>query len=99
MIPVINPLHHATQVAARIRDRRLERGWSQREIAERAGIKLPTYIQFERSGKIAFVRLIKIIDVLGLAGQLDSLAAGEDFSTRTLDDVLKPKRQRGRRTP
>ena len=97
MISLHSPIQMAEHLARRVRERRLEKGWSQKELSERAGIKLPTYVQFERSGKIAFLRLIKVLDVLGLAQQIDTLAAADDFSTRTLDDILKPKRQRGRR--
>lgn len=87
----------ATKLARRIRSRRLEKGWSQAEMAERAGIRPATYILFERTGKISLLRLIKLLDVLGVASQVDLMATGEDYTTKTVEDILQPERRRGRR--
>jgi transcriptional regulator with XRE-family HTH domain len=66
MIPVeLLPAHEvARSVAARVRALRLERGWTQQETAARAGIALPTYRAFERTGRISLERLLKIAIVL-----------------------------------
>lgn len=97
MISLESPTRLISDTAKRVRDRRLERGWSQKELAARSGLKLPTYVQFERTGNIAFLRLVKILLILGDAKAIQALGAEEDFSMRTLDEVLSPKRQRGRR--
>ncbi|MDZ4259804.1 MAG: helix-turn-helix transcriptional regulator [Gemmatimonadales bacterium] len=55
----------ATQLAARVARARLDAGWSQAELAERAGITLATYRRFEQTGKISLDRLIRVMSVLG----------------------------------
>ena len=85
------------ELAVRLRSRRLQRGWTQAELAERAGIKAATYVLFERSGRISLARLLKVLDVLGLAEEIDRIGRGEDLSGMRLEDVVAPQRQRGRR--
>jgi transcriptional regulator with XRE-family HTH domain len=97
MLTLATPSESALALAKRLRERRLERGWSQEEIAERAGISAGTYVLFERTGKISLVRLIKLLEVLGLMSQIDQVAAADSFASKTLDEITAPKRQRGRR--
>lgn len=80
-----------------MRERRLRRGWAQAELAERAGLKLPTYILFERSGQIALTRLIKVLEVVDLLGEFERLGSGEDLAGQPLNKLLVPMRHRGRR--
>lgn len=97
MLSLSTPSESAVALAKRVRERRLERGWSQEEIAERAGISAGTYVLFERTGKISLLRLIRLLDVLGLMAQIDQIAAADSFAAKTLDEITAPKRQRGRR--
>jgi hypothetical protein len=68
-------------------------------MARRAGVKEPTYVVFERHGKISLLRLLKILDVLDLLPEFDQIGRGDDLRTLTLADVLKPERKRGSRQP
>ncbi|MDB6093313.1 MAG: family transcriptional regulator [Verrucomicrobia bacterium] len=85
----------ALELAARVRGRRLQRGWTQAEISRRAGIREPTYVVFERTGKISLIRLLKIFDLLGLMESFDQIAREPDLAGMTLEQVTKPTRQRG----
>jgi len=87
----------ARELADRVRTRRLRRVWTQAEMAQRAGIKVPTYIHFERTGQISLLRLLKILGVLDLLPEFERIGQTEDLHGLTLDDVVKPERQRGRR--
>lgn len=87
----------AINLASRVRERRLSRGWTQDEMAQRAGMKTPTYVLFERTGRIALTRLLKIFEVLGWLDAFDQLGRGQDFSGASLDDLTQPERKRGRR--
>jgi len=73
---------------------RLERGWTQRELARRSGVALTTLKQFERTGKIALERLVAIAVVLGAVQPLGELFA--PGPARTLDELERraalPKR-------
>lgn len=93
------PAEVALELADRVRDRRLARGWTQAELAERAGLALPTLKRFERTGQISLDRLLRVASALG---------ALEDFRApfapppaRSLDQIEDqtsgPKRRYGRR--
>lgn len=89
----------ASELAGRIRSRRLQRGWTQAELARRAGIKEPTYVLFERTGRIALLRLLKVLDVLGLLEEIDRIGREPDLAGIKLEDLVKPERKRGSRQP
>jgi len=96
MITLSSPLEIAKTLAVRVRERRLERGWSQAEIARRAGVKLATYVLFERTGRVSLVRFIGILDVLGLSGEQEQLGKAALPAGGSLADLAKPLPQRGR---
>ncbi len=87
----------ARELAGRLRQRRLRRGWTQAEMAERAGLKPATYVLFERSGQISLLRLLKVLEVLDLLDEFDRIGRGEDLANLTLDEITRPERRRGRR--
>ena len=51
------PKEVSLSVAKRVRMRRLELNMTQVELSHKAGIPLPTYRKFERTGVIAFAKL------------------------------------------
>ena len=97
MLSLLSPSEVACQLALRVRERRLRRRWTQAELAERAGLKVPTYIHFERTGQIALTRLIKVLEVVDLLGEFERLGASEDLAGQPLARLLVPQRHRGRR--
>lgn len=87
----------ARELAARVRRLRLERGWTQRELAERAGISPATYQLFELKGRIALERLVNVAIALSRAGEIENLFSPAPI--RSVDDLMpKPERRRGRRS-
>ena len=96
MITLQSPSEIAQLLARRVREQRLERGWSQAEIARRAGVKLATYILFERTGRVSLLRFVGILDVLGLSGELAQLGKTALPAGASLADLTKPLPQRGR---
>lgn len=66
MLPVElqTPGEIARSLSDRVRLLRLQRRWTQQEIADRAGVTLATYRRFERTGRIALERLLRIAVIL-----------------------------------
>lgn len=60
-------------VARIVRDVRLARGWSQRELAERTGLAQSTISRIERAGLVdlTFVTAANLLDALGVRAALD----------------------------
>lgn len=87
-------------LAQRAKVLRLERGWTQQETAERAGLALATYQRFERTGRIALERLLKLAVVLDARGGFEHLfVTGPARSLAELEQRLgRPARKRGKRS-
>jgi transcriptional regulator with XRE-family HTH domain len=93
------PSDMARMLARRVRTLRLDRGWTQQELAERAGLALATYRRFERSGHISLERLLKLAVVLDARGGFDRLfVRPRARSLAELERQGEPQaRKRGRR--
>ena len=98
MLSLKSPAEIAAELADRVRQRRLRRAWTQAELAARAGLKTPTYVLFERTGRIALLRLLKLLEILDLLDEFDRIGRGEDLAGLSLDEVARPERRRGRRS-
>lgn len=86
------------QLAGRVRELRLQRGWTQQEMADRAAVTLATYRRFERTGRIALERLLRIAVVLDARAGFDHLfALPAARSLAELAERTQPTRRRGRR--
>ena len=83
-------------IAQRVRAARLGRGWSQEEIASRAGIPLPTYRLFERTGRIASPALIRVAAALGRLSEFDGLFQARPTSLDQVVGQQSPGRKRGK---
>ena len=98
MLAIKSPVEIASEMAGRLRERRLHRGWTQGELAKRAGIRPATYVLFERTGRISLLRLLKVFEVLDLAEEFDRIGRSEDLAGMTMNQLLTPQRQRGMRS-
>lgn len=102
MLPIElqGPRDLARMLAGRIRALRLDRGWTQQETAERAGLAPATYRHFERTGQISLERLLKLAVVLDARGGLDGLFVRPPArSLAELEErAERQTRRRGRRS-
>ena len=93
-----SPNEVATQLATRVKARRLELNLTQEGLATRAGIKFATYRRFEQTGEISLRGLIQIAFALNTLAEFDNLFAQKQY--QSLDDVLneqKANRKRGKK--
>ncbi len=93
-----NPSTIAAEIAARVKQRRLENNLTQAGLAERAGIPLPTYRLFEKTGRISLTGLLQIAYALDCTDDFASLFARRQW--QSLDEMLENKninRKRGTR--
>ena len=93
-----SPQELMTGIAARVKARRLELRYTQNELAARAGIPLPTYRRFERSGEIALRGLVMLGIALDATAEFPALFSAKSYTS--IDDLLLSagkKAQRGKR--
>lgn len=81
------------QIGGRLRTHRRARGWSQAELARRAGVSLSTLKLMEREGLGSLQRLAKVAVILDLDGELRELFSGPPAYASN-DAVLRATRRR-----
>lgn len=91
----------AHEIARRVRAVRVARGFTQAALSVRSGVSLGSYRRFEQTGRIEFVSLIRIAQVLHLDQDLESLfqcpvVQSLDELERMID--RKPKNPRTRKS-
>ncbi|MDZ7856106.1 helix-turn-helix domain-containing protein [Sphaerotilus sp.] len=57
----------------RLKGVRLTRGWTQAELARRAGVSRGTIVTLEGHGQTTLASLVRVVQVLGLENELQSL--------------------------
>ncbi len=86
-------------VAGRVKQRRLEKGWTQKVLAAKAGVTLPSYRRFETTGEISLRSLIMLAFALDMTDEFEALFSNKAY--QSVDDILKAEqsnqRKRGRR--
>ena len=89
-----SPYEVLLSVAHRVRMRRLELNMTQAELAQKAGVPLPTYRKFERTGVIAFAKLLQIAFALDTLDDFEALFSQRKYLTT--EDVLNKGKKRER---
>lgn len=80
------------EVAARVKQRRKEKRYTQAEMARRAGMSLASYKRFEQTGQIAFASLANIAIVLHCEQDFDELFSHPQYDS--IEDVLAYRKKR-----
>ena len=92
----VNSLDVLIQISRRVKERRLELNLTQEGVAVRAGLKLPTYRRFERTGKISLEGLVRIGFALNSLGDFEVLFSKKQY--QSIDEILSEQtiiRKRG----
>ena len=86
-------------IAKRVKQRRLEKGWTQNMLATKAGVSLASYRRFESSGEISLRSLVMLAFALEMTDEFENLFSRKTY--QSIDDIIKaeqPKqRKRGNR--
>ena len=85
-IKIKTPQDILLQTAARVKARRLELNLTQEGLAVRAGLKLPTYRHFERTGEISWRGLLQIGFALNALQDFEGLFAQRQY--QSIDEIL-----------
>ncbi len=87
-----------TSIAAKIKERRLERNWTQKFLASKSGMPLATYRRFEREGEISLRSLIMVSIALGAEDDFDALFSTKSY--QSIDELIdsNDNKQRKRAT-
>jgi transcriptional regulator with XRE-family HTH domain len=94
---ITSPAEVCGQLASRVREARIDLGWTQRELARRSGVALPTLRVFERTGQISLERLVMIAVVLRSLDAFEGLFLRPRATSLEEIEARQTKRQRGRR--
>ena len=88
----------ATQLSAKVKRRRLEKGLSRTALATMSGVPAPTIAKFEQQHSISLVSFLALAKALGYTDALKSLLAEPVYTTmEELDTINRNKnRKRGR---
>ena len=86
-------------ISQRVKERRLEKNFTQMTLASRAGLTLASYRRFETTGEISLKSLIMIALALDMTSEFETLFSNPTYQNidQLLNLVHKPKRKRGAR--
>lgn len=95
---ISTPNDISSQIASRVKARRLELNLTQEGLATRAGLKFATYRRFEQTGEISLHGLLQIAFALNELSDFDILFSQRQY--QSIDEVLneqKKIRKRGKK--
>ena len=82
-------------IAQRVKQRRLEKGWTQKMLAAKAGLSLPSYRRFESSGEISMRSLVMLAFALDMTDQFETLFSSKTY--QSIDDIVKSEQTKQRK--
>lgn len=82
-------------IAQRVKQRRLEKGWTQNMLATKAGVSLASYRRFESSGEISLHSLVMLAFALEMTDEFETLFSRKTY--QSIDDIVKADQAKQRR--
>lgn len=73
-------------IGKNVKKRRKELGYTQLDMAKKAGVKLPTYRRFEQTGNISLKNLVWIAISLGFSKDMENLFSEKRY--KRIEDIL-----------
>lgn len=74
-------------LAARVKKLRKQKGFTQKQFAQKCNISYGSYKLFEQTGKISLAGLTQVAVGLGREEELDQLFSGREY--RSIDEVIQ----------
>ncbi len=84
-------------LSEQVKVKRLQQGFTQKGLANRAGVSLPTLRKFEQKGLISLESFLKLLMVLGCIEDIVDALKASDESFESIDDVLEGRPQKLRK--
>lgn len=82
------------QIATDFRHRRVEKGLTREQVAERAGVAVSNVVRFEQKGLISLKNLIGLAMALGYTSEIKSLFSNPKYST--MEELTQIRRNSGK---
>lgn len=82
------------QIAADFRHRRVEKGLTREQVAERAGVAVSNVVRFEQKGLISLKNLIGLAMALGYTSEIKGLFAQPKYST--MEELTQIRKNSGK---
>ena len=82
-------------IAQRVKQRRLEKGWTQKMLAAKAGLSLPSYRRFESSGEVSVRSLVMLAFALDMTDEFETLFSSKSY--QSIDDILNAEQTKQRK--
>lgn len=82
-------------IAQRVKKRRLEKEWTQKLMASKAGLTLASYRRFESSGEISLRSLVMLAFALDMTDEFETLFNSKTY--QSIDDLIKAKQPKQRK--
>jgi len=73
MIELMTPKERLEKIKEAIKSHRIAMNYTQKELAQKSGIPLPTYKRFEQTGEVQLSSFLNILYVLGLNDWIKTL--------------------------
>ena len=82
-------------IAERVKQRRLEKDWTQKMLAAKAGVSLASYRRFESSGEISLRSLVMLAFALDMTDEFKTLFNSKTY--RSIEDMIKTEQSKQRK--
>ena len=98
MLTIKSPSDMALELAGRLRELRLQKVWSRKELSTRSGVSEASIKRFELTGQISLERLLQLSFTLEVLNDFEKVLL--PLPARSMKDLKRSikKRQRGRST-
>ena len=82
-------------IAERVKQRRLENGWTQKMLAAKSGVSMPSYRRFESTGEISLRSLVMLAFALDMTDEFETLFSSKTY--QSIDDIVKSEQTKQRK--